>query len=157
MPDARSVAPSPTLPVPPTPLLGREGELATARRLLDAGCRLLTLTGPAGVGKTRLALAVAEERLAAFPDGARFVDLAPLAGPTRVLPSIAHALGVRGVAEDRLPDAMKAYLRHRRLLLVLDNLEHLLAAAAEVDGLLAACRELTVVVTSREPLRLRRE
>ncbi len=145
------------LPLPPTPLLGRAAEMATARALLAAGARLLTLTGPPGVGKTRLAIEVAAGALDAFPDGACFVDLAPLTDPALVLPAVARAVGARAAEGRPLSEAVALAIGERRLLLLLDNVEHLLAAAPEIEALLVAAPGLTVLATSREPLGLRRE
>ena len=146
------------LPLQPTPLVGREQELATARaQLLSGEMRLLTLAGPGGVGKTRLALALAEALREAFPHGAWFVDLAPLRDATLVPSAIARTLGVHEAGSTPLSQLLVAHLRERRLLLVLDNFEHLRAAAPAVADLLAACPGLTVLVTSRERLRLRWE
>ncbi|HET8631997.1 MAG TPA: tetratricopeptide repeat protein [Thermomicrobiales bacterium] len=143
------------LPVPPTPLLGREGALAAVAVLLYAdGARLVTLTGPGGVGKTRLGLATARQLTPAFRDGAWLVELAPLADPALVAAAIAGALGVME-AGGRSPVAgLVAHLRHKHLLLVLDNCEHLLAGLGLVAELLAACPGLAVLATSRAPLGL---
>ena len=146
------------LPAQPTPLIGRAGAIEAAlRRLRDDGARLLTLTGPAGVGKTRLALAVAEAALPRFTHGAWFIDLAPLADPALVPSAIAQALGIRPAPDQTPQESLLRALRDRRQLLVLDNFEQLLPAAPGVAELLVTCPQLTVIVTSREPLRLRWE
>src|SRR5215204_485203 len=143
------------LPRTPTPLLGREHEAATvARLLLCEDVRLLTLTGPGGVGKTRLALEVADHSREVFADGAVFVPLAPLRDPTLVLPTIAETLGVRDVAGQTLREALKQHLRGKQMLMLLDNFEHLPSAGPTVGDLVESCMELTVLVTSRAPLRL---
>ena len=119
--------------------------------------RLLTLTGPGGTGKTRLALALAGAVAEAFPDGVVFVDLAPLADPALVASSITQALGVKESAGDGLPVTLAAHLRDRKLLLLLDNFEQLLAAAPLVAELLSACSQLKVLATTRAALRLSAE
>jgi predicted ATPase/DNA-binding XRE family transcriptional regulator len=152
----------PALPIPLTGLIGREREVAAACALLrraedGAGTRLLTLTGPGGVGKTRLALAIATEVGADFADGVAWVDLAPLRDPTAVTPVVARALAVRDGGDRPLGETLAAALTERRLLLVLDNCEHLLAAMSVVGALLASCPGLAVLTTSRTRLRLRGE
>jgi predicted ATPase/class 3 adenylate cyclase len=138
-------------------LLGRERELTEVCELLrQNGVGLVTLTGPGGTGKTRLGLAVAAVLLDAFADGVFVVDLAPLADPALVPAAIGQALGVREGGGTSLPEALAAYLRAKALLLVLDNVEHLLPAAPVVGDLLAAPR-LKVLATSRAPLNLRGE
>jgi predicted ATPase/class 3 adenylate cyclase len=134
------------LPVPATPFLGRESEVAEIEALLSRDdVRLVTLTGPGGTGKTRLALqaAAASE---AFPGGVWWVALAPLRDPALVLESAATALGASGDLADHIGDT--------RLLLLFDNFEHLTDAAADLAPLLATCPNLTLLVTSREPLHL---
>jgi predicted ATPase len=147
-----------TLPAPHTPLVGRERELAEIESFLrDSRVRLLTLTGTGGVGKTRLALGAAGRVAGLFPDGVVFVALASLGDAGLVFPTIAQSLGLRE-AEHRTPrEAVRFFLREKRFLLVLDNLEHLLEAAPEVAGMIEECTGLCVLVTSRAPLRVRGE
>ena len=147
------------LPSQPTELLGRSDDLERIRALLvGRQTRLLTITGSGGIGKTRLAVAAAEAALDDFAGGAWFVDLAAIANPDLVDSAIATTLGVRETAQATPREALVASLGAAgAMLLVLDNFEHLQAAAPSVDALLAICPELIVLVTSREPLRLRRE
>ncbi len=135
------------LPVPATPFLGRERELEEVTTLLESDdARLLTLTGPAGAGKTRLALQAAADASDRFPDGVYWTPLAALRDRNLVFDAAAQALGVRSGLEERIAD--------RRLLLLLDNFEHLIDAAPDLAELLAACPNLQLVVTSRELLRI---
>ena len=150
-------APAPTLAVPAEPLVGREREVAAIGELLGSGTRLLTLTGPGGVGKTRLALAAAAAVAERFPAGVALVALAPLGDAALVVPAMAHTLGLVETGVQSLRESLQSYLRDKQLLLVLDNFEHVLAASVEVAALLDACAELRVLVTSRAPLRLRAE
>jgi predicted ATPase/DNA-binding SARP family transcriptional activator/Tfp pilus assembly protein PilF len=144
-----------TLPVPPTPLIGRQRALAEATALVRQGrARLVTLTGVGGSGKTRLALEAAAKLDGEFADGVWFVPLAPVVDPLLVLPSIAQTLGVREAGRQPLDQRLRDQLREQQLLLVLDNFEHLLAAAPTVAGLLAGCPNLTVLITSRAALRV---
>jgi predicted ATPase/DNA-binding SARP family transcriptional activator/Tfp pilus assembly protein PilF len=140
------------LPAPLTSFIGREGEVAEVRTLVET-CRLVTLTGAGGCGKTRLALEVATALLDERPDAVWFIDFAALADPDLVPHTVIAALGVPEEPGRPLVDLLVKYLRPRRLLLVLDNCEHLVAAAAQlVDRLLRACPGLRVLATSREVL-----
>lgn len=144
---------SATLPVPLTSLVGRAKERALVSQLL-AATRLLTLTGPGGAGKTRLALAVAAEQQSRFPDGVFFVRLALINDASLVLPAIAHAVGTEERSDQPLNALLQQRLSSQRMLLVLDNLEHVLGAAPQLAELLAATSQLKLLVTSRAALRL---
>ncbi len=149
----KTAVPAHNLPVELTSFIGRERELKEISGLLGEA-RLLTLTGTGGSGKTRLALRLARRVLADFPDGVWLVELAALADRSLVGKSLAMALGVR---EERGPliDTLKSRLRSARLLVVLDNCEHLVDACAELaHGLLSACEGLRILATSREPLNI---
>ena len=158
-PSALPIATLPALPVPPTPLIGREREEAAVVHLLlkDGGRGLVTLTGPGGVGKTRLALAVASAVRPAYPDGVAFVDLSPLRDAELVASAIAQALGLREDGGRGVRDVLRAFLGQRKLLLALDNFEQVVEAAPLVAELIAACSNLAVLVTSRTALRVRAE
>jgi predicted ATPase/class 3 adenylate cyclase len=143
------------LPVQPTPLLGREREVAEIADLLRRDdLRLLTLTGTGGTGKTRLALQAAAELIDEFEDGVFFVALTPISDPGLVASAVAGSLSVGESAGRALEEDLKDYLSSKELLLILDNFEQVVDAAPLVGELLAACRALEVLVTSRTPLRI---
>ncbi|MGA8044990.1 MAG: AAA family ATPase, partial [Dermatophilaceae bacterium] len=138
-------------------LYGRDHDIRAAADLVRAGAHLITLTGAGGVGKTRLAIALSDELRTDFPGGVIQVSLAPLADASDVMGTIGRALGVVGSDGEDALDAVVAHLAGERTLLVLDNFEHLLSAAADVARLSALCPDLAVLVSSRSPLRVRGE
>jgi predicted ATPase len=146
------------LPVPPSAIIGRDEEIAAVCALLDEReTRLVTLTGPGGVGKTRLALAVGWRLRETFEGAITFVNLAPVRDPALVLPEIAASAGMNNAGQETLMAKLRSALRSQPVLLVLDNCEQVLEASGEIGELLAGLPDLKVLATSREPLRLRAE
>jgi predicted ATPase len=142
-----------TLPYPLTPLVGRTLDVEYVESLLrTAGHRLVTLTGPGGVGKTRLAVHLAMELQDDFIDGVVFVPLAPIRDPSLVLPTIGQALGIRDVVDGTFDQRLADLLGDQNLLLVLDNFEQVVPAAASIATILSACPRITFLVTSQSPL-----
>jgi predicted ATPase/class 3 adenylate cyclase len=146
------------LPVQPTALVGREAELVEIEdRLNNDVVRLLTLTGPGGTGKTRLALQSAADQIDHFPDGAYFVDLAPIREAESIFTVIARTIGLSETGDRPLIEELERQLRDQRKLLILDNFEQVMDAAVLIADLLQHCPKLKLLVTSREPLRVRGE
>lgn len=142
------------LPAALTTFIGRRRDIAEIRRLLGSA-RLLTLTGPGGIGKTRLALEAAAAAGDAFPDGVWLVDLAPVLDPKAVVGAAAAALGVRDVGSRPVVEKLAAHLSRRHALIVLDNCEHVVDASAELaQMLLSAAPQLRILATSRRTLRI---
>ncbi len=140
------------LPLQLTRFIGRQGQVAEIKRRLLNGARLLTLTGPGGTGKTRLAIEVAAETLGAFDDGAWFVDLSPVMEPALVISAVAEILGVTEKPGRPLEDALGSSLRDKAMLVVLDNFEQVLGAGAAIERLLRSAPRLKILVTSRAVL-----
>jgi predicted ATPase/DNA-binding SARP family transcriptional activator len=146
------------IPVQSTPLVARERELAEIARLLDdPACRLLTLVGQGGIGKTRLALQVATEIAGRYPDGAYFVSLAPVNSARYLVPTLADALRFTPFREGDLKSQLLSYLREKHMLLVMDNFEHLLDGADLVREILSGAPKVKIFATSRERLQLQEE
>lgn len=148
--------PRSNLPAPITSLVGRAQSVADVREyLLKANIRLVTLMGPPGIGKTRLSLESARDMFPAFPDGVFFVALASLDDPALIAPAIVQTLGYAETKNHSVPDQLIDGIRDKQMLLVLDNLEHLMDGAAPlVSNLLSACSRLKILATSRESLRI---
>jgi predicted ATPase/transcriptional regulator with XRE-family HTH domain len=149
---------SPHLPAPPAPLIGREQEVAALRQMLgDPQCHLITLVGPGGIGKTRLAIEIASRESKEFAHGGVFVQLAGVTGPSLILPAIADALDLTFQGSTEPKSYLFNYLCEKQVLLVLDNLEHLLDGAGLFSDILQHAPRLKILCTSREPLHLRGE
>lgn len=143
------------LPAPLTSFVNRTRELADiCAKIRRPDVRLLTLVGPPGIGKTRMSIQAGETMRDSFADGVGFVGLAEIGEPAGVLPAIAHVIGIAESASAPLPDRLRAHLRPREMLLILDNFEQVLDAGADIVTLLQACPKVKCMVTSREPLRL---
>ena len=154
----QSVESASSLPAQPTPLIGRTRELLALRELvLREDARLVTITGTAGIGKTRLAVALAGNLHSSFADGAAFVDLSTVSDSARVLATIGKSLGLPEVSPGASFERVLQVLRDRSQLLVLDNFEQVLPAATDLASLLAHSARLKILVTSRAPLRIRWE
>jgi predicted ATPase len=145
--------PPTNLPLALSTFVGREREIAEAKRLVEE-YRLLTLTGPGGSGKTRLALAVAEGLSGSFEGGVFIVSLAAITEPALVAPAVAQVLELTGGGDRPPEELLKGYVRERQMLLLLDNFEQVMEAASLVDELLSAAPRLKILATSRAPLRL---
>lgn len=157
--EVRRPKPVHNLPAQTTRFVGRDGEVEELSRLLGGDYpRLITLLAPGGMGKTRLALAAAEALLEQFSDGGWFAPLAPLTSPEYIVPAIIEAVRCPMLADERTPmERLCDFLRHKQLLLILDNFEHLVEGAASIIGILQAAPGLKIIVTSRERLNLTSE
>ena len=156
--DSSPELPALDIPLPPNALIGREQECSRALALLRRNsARLLTVTGPGGVGKTRIALQLVQDLAPDFVDGVAFVALAPIHDASLVPNIVAQSLGIREQANSSLTVQVRAFLHHKHFLLVLDNVEQIPDCASFVAELLASCAQLFVLATSRAPLHLRAE
>lgn len=151
-------APAHNLPAQLTSFVAREAEVTAVQHLLQGdAARLVTLTGPGGIGKTRLSLAIATRCLAHFRDGVFFVSLAPIHEAALVLPTIAQTLGVRETPKTGVRQSLHTYVQDKELLLLIDNFEQVVSAAPEISDLLTTAPRLKILVTSREALQVRGE
>lgn len=148
----------PGIPTPSSPFIGRAGDLESiAGTLENEKARLITLTGPGGVGKTRIAVEAARRLANRYVHGAMFVDLAPVRKPEMVVPAIAERLGVRNQGDHHIREILAVALHDRAMLMVLDNFEQVIDAAVDIAWLLAACQQVRVIATSRVPLHVAAE
>lgn len=146
------------LPIQPNPFIGREREMLALRALLlEPDTRVITLTGPGGTGKTRLSVQLAADAIDIFPDGVYFIDLSAIDQPEYLYPAIARTIGLRESGVQTFREQLVAALHDRQMLLVLDNFEQLMTAAAQIDKLQASCPQTKIIITSREALRIRAE
>ena len=148
-----TILPKHNIPAETTRFIGREREVGDVKRLLQAS-RLLTLTGAPGTGKTRLSLQVGRELIDDYPDGVYVVPLAPIHDPVLVANTIATKLGINEIHNEPIQETLKRVLRVKRLLLIIDNFEHLLEGASVVSELLSATEQVKVLTTSREALHI---
>jgi predicted ATPase len=156
--DSLALSAPTNLPAPLTPLIGRTAEMTTIQSYLERPeVRLITVTGPPGVGKTRLGIQAASELRRQFSDGVWFVPLAPLSDPHLVVPTLARVLGYMEAGPQPLLERLQTGLRDKRMLLVLDNFEQVVEAAPQIAELLTACERIKVLTTSRIPLHIRGE
>lgn len=152
---APAIGPRHNLPTPPTPFVGRSHELEELLHSLDdSDCRLLSLIGPGGMGKTRLAIEAGVRQSEKFRHGVRFVPLAPLNDPMQIVPAIAEACQFTFFADNDPQEQLLSYLKEKEMLLILDNFEHLLEGADLVSEVIAAAPQVKILVTSREMLNL---
>jgi predicted ATPase/transcriptional regulator with XRE-family HTH domain len=157
-PDSAPEQPHGNLPVSPTPLVGREHELnVVTKQLLEPACRLLTLTGPGGIGKTRLSIEVGHQLEPHFADGVYFISLAGIGMTETVLSAIADTLGLTFSGPAELMVQLANFLRKKQILLVLDNMEHLLSSGSLLGEILQQTQHVKMLITSREQLRLQWE
>jgi predicted ATPase len=145
------------LPIQPTPLIGRQEQLADLRLVREEGARLITMIGTGGSGKSHLALQLAADLLDEFPSGCFFVSLAPIVAPALVVPTIAQTLAVREQTDEPILETLSRYLREKKILLVLDNFEQVVDAAPDLSVLLASAPDIQLIVTSRERLHIQAE